>query len=52
MTTNEIAQKLTDEGFTNTNGETLTRKSIESKLKLKSNKGLKDIYDSSRKSGG
>jgi hypothetical protein len=43
MTTKEIAENLTAEGFTNTKGGDLTRKSIESKLD--SNQDLKQIYD-------
>jgi hypothetical protein len=50
MTTNEIAQKLTDEGFTNREGGAISRKSIESKLK--SNHELKEIYTNARTSGG
>jgi hypothetical protein len=50
MNTREIAQKLTDEGFTNREGGAISRKSIESKLK--SNHELKEIYTNARTSGG
>jgi hypothetical protein len=50
MNTREIAQTLTDEGFTNAKREALTRKSIESKLN--SNQGLKQIYTNARSSTG
>jgi hypothetical protein len=47
MSVTEIAQKLTDEGFTNSKGEGLNRKSIESKLRTDEN--LKTVYDNARK---
>ncbi len=50
MNTREIAQKLTDEGFTNREGGAISRKSIESKLK--SNHELKEIYTNARTSSG
>jgi hypothetical protein len=46
LSVTEIAQKLTDEGFTNSKGEGLNRKSIESKLRMDEN--LKSVYDNAR----
>ena len=46
ITTTEIAQKLTAEGFKNARGQELNRKSIEGKLKR--NDSLKRVYDEVR----